>query len=191
MAANRSNDPNAAEDHGGDMTETLPPPTLNIATRAARAAKRQNNKIRQRYPLLAEQLSVTVESQVTRLERQEQINADIFERWKQKEIKAWQRGMMLRDIARQELPEDDFECYEYRAMRIFGFRRYQDCGAYLSDWWWCAMREQGVAWLWDRCPNNHLHDSDYHREKGYCPTCGKPLEAPAKEPEMLQPALLQ
>jgi hypothetical protein len=155
---------------------------LTIEVRAERATRKRNKKIAALYPLLADQLAVTVESQVARLQKQETDNATVFERWKIAEIKAWEHGLMLREVARQCLPAEDLESFDFRFLRMFGPKRWQDCGAYLADWWWCSMRDMDVEWCWDNCPNEILHDYDFIRKDGRCPTCHKPLTPPEPEP---------
>lgn len=150
---------------------------LTLEVRAERAARRRNKIIAEKYPLFADQLAVSKESQVVRLIDQEEKNYKFFERLTISFELAWQRGLFLREIASRYLPEDEFECFEYRFLHIFGKRRWQDSGHYLCDWWWCALRDMDVAWCWDNCPNINFHNEIWARNSGECPTCHKPLDA--------------
>ncbi len=163
---------------------------LTLEVRAARAARRRNKKIAARYPLLAEQLAVTVESQVERLKAQDAANEDFFIRLSEGNERAWERAAIRKAVAMQIFTPQLFAEYELRFDRIYGRYLRKDTGDSAADWWWCALRDNNVPWCWDHCPNEALHNNRYHREKGYCPTCRKPLEPmPVKEPEPKQSEL--
>jgi hypothetical protein len=155
---------------------------LPLQTRAERAAKRRNKKTAERFPLLAEQLAVSVESQVERLTRQDADNIAYFERLEAGNKRAWERAAERKEIARQTFPADLFAEYERRYQRIYGTYAYKDCGHFAADWWWCALRDMNVPWCWENCPNEFFHAENWHRRAGRCPTCHKPLDPPEPKP---------
>ncbi|MEJ5222835.1 MAG: hypothetical protein WHV44_00145 [Anaerolineales bacterium] len=84
-------------------------------------------------------------------------------------------GMKYREIARAEMPADLWQDYEDRYQSIFGKRDLYGQAVFLADWWHCALRDNGSAWLQNNCPNSQWHDEEYYRRRGECPTCGRYL----------------
>ena len=154
---------------------------LTITQRAERAAKRINKKIAQSYPLLADQLSVTVESQIARLEKQETDNISYFEQLQIGNQKAWERAIIRKEIAREFLTTELFADYERRYERIYGKRDYKDAGHCSADWWWRALRDNNVPWAWDHCPNATFHELETYQRMGQCPTCKRCLTPDATD----------
>lgn len=164
--------------------------TLTIDQRAARAAKRANKKMAQKYPLLVDQFSVTVESQVTRLTKQDEFTENWVERMRVSNIQAWERGMRYREIAIANLAPELVDEIERRYQRIYGARGMYSLPEYagydLADWWWCNLRDLNVTWCWENCLNSNYHNLEMHRKNGKCPTCHKPLEPVAETPKTEQ-----
>jgi hypothetical protein len=162
---------------------------LTISQRAERAARRKNKKIAHDFPLLAEQLAVTVESQVARLQKQDEDNVAYEERLQVGNQRAWERAIVCKIVAREFLPAELFESYEARYQRIYGHRSYEYAGHATADWWWCALRDNDVTWAHEHCPNAVFHNSEPYQQAGQCPTCKRkltPLAAKKQQEAPLQ-----
>lgn len=148
---------------------------LTITQRAERATKRRNKKIAQDYPLFADQFAVSVESQVERLKFQD-VEADKhLARHKAFDEMQFALGMKYREVAKSEMPDEQWQNYEARYQRIFGKRDLSGQAAFLADWWHCALRENSSAWLQSHCPNAEWHALKAYQQAGRCPCCGRHL----------------
>ena len=152
---------------------------MQIEERAKRATKRKNKKIAKRYPLFAEQFAVTVESQLTRLEKQETDNDKYFENMLNQERAKYGRAMKMREHFEANVSPEIFAEYDARAQRIYGNRgKYSQpeySGAFYLDWWWARMVEFVPSYAQEHCPNNNFHELEMYQAKGECPTCKKRL----------------
>lgn len=151
---------------------------MNIQQRAKRATTRKNNKLAKKYPLFAEQLAITIESQMERLEKQEITNERYFEKLRQAQQAAYQRGVEYRAVVEQLARQGDFGDYDKRYQRIYGNRSMERSGSEFADWWWQAAKELIPTWAQEHCPNAHFHEWEMYQAEGECPTCKARLNAP-------------
>jgi len=128
-------------------------------------AKQRNNKIAKKYPLFADQFATTVEKEKERIACQ---HAQA-EKWIEKERKIsmsdWERGMKLREVARQLLSEEKFAERERSWQRWFDYAKPEYDGHKLVTHWWNALR--GTEYAFENCP---------HKDRHYDPEWWRPRE---------------
>jgi len=143
---------------------------LTLEQRARRAATRRNNKIRKRYPLFAEHFATTPEREAERLRRQDEAIDRYFTRLRAGRQAAYERGLWLRETARELLPADVWQERDAVYQSIYGHRPHDLQGHELSDWWWCLLRDYASDWAHAHCPIRHQHAA-YHAAGLRCPVC--------------------
>lgn len=155
---------------------------MDIEKLAQVRAKQKNRKIKDKYPLFADQFAISVEQEKQRILRQREAADKHLEEMRCKSREAWQRGLEYREVAKQILPLDVFENRE-RAWRKLKPTDDPDHDGYdLADWWFSALN--GTDYAREHCPNSHHHNNPIwwrprwnyllgkYVEIDRCPTCG-------------------
>ena len=121
---------------------------LTIEQRVKRGMNRTNKKMSEKYPLFADQFSVTFDQQKVILENQLTKNEEHFARMKVVTIAAWDRGMKMRERARLVMTVEEFADCDRRYDRIYGGRgeyaKPEHAGFNLADWWRTLLKNHGV-----------------------------------------------
>lgn len=163
---------------------------LTIDQLAKRSATKKNNRLRKKYPLLADQFAVTVEQEKERILKQRESAHKKFDDDTKKSIAMWNDGLKLREIAKKLLPREKFAERERVWQRWYGNRVPEHDGHRLKDFWWTSLH--GTEYAFDHCPYKDRHSDPewwigYHvtflarAEFAHCPTCGMPREIDLKK----------
>lgn len=153
---------------------------LDLQTRAARAAKKRNNKTRRALPLLDAQNAIpadwltTPAVQLTRIERQSAWNVDYFARLAQAEHQRAEEAARLREITRSLVSPEAFADLEHGANYFSDYSP-----VYALDYWHNALAKINPVY----CPH---YQTDHYVSRiwrdDHCPICGMRLETP-EQPE--------
>lgn len=151
---------------------------MDITTRAARAAKKRNNKTRRALPLLDAQNAIpadwmtTPEVQLTRIERQLAWNDGYWERFQQAEQQRAADAARLREITREKVTPKAFEALEYEARFTAHLSP-----VYALDYWRRTLARLDPSY----CPHVERKHAWMNLTYDHCPICGIELEIPAVE----------
>jgi hypothetical protein len=152
---------------------------MDLQSRAARAAKKRNNRTRRALPLLDAQSAIpadwltTPDAQLIRIERQLAWNDGYWERFQQAERERAEEATRLREIARSLVSPEAYAELEQNARYFDGYSP-----VYALDYWHNALAKINPVY----CPH-YATDHYVSRLSGddHCPICGMRIELPARQ----------